>query len=74
MIRNMERQDAKTVPIIAMTANAYDEDRQKSSEAGMDDHLAKPIDTKVLYETLYFYLKNEKGEEGQSNQNGGKQL
>lgn len=51
-IRSLKREDAKTVPIIAMTANAYDEDREKSSEAGMNGHLAKPIDTKILYETL----------------------
>lgn len=51
-IRNLKREDAARVPIIAMTANAYDEDRQKSEAAGMNGHLAKPIDTKVLYETL----------------------
>lgn len=51
-IRSLQREDALQVPIIAMTANAYDEDRQKSEAAGMNGHLAKPIDTKVLYETL----------------------
>lgn len=53
-IRSLKREDARQVPIIAMTANAYDEDRQKSEAAGMNGHLAKPIDTKVLYETLEY--------------------
>lgn len=56
-IRNLDRSDAKRVPIFAMTANAYDEDRGKSSAAGMNEHLAKPIDTKVLYSTLNDYFK-----------------
>lgn len=51
-IRALKRRDALSVPIIAMTANAYDEDREKSSAAGMNCHLAKPIDTRVLYDTL----------------------
>lgn len=51
-IRALKRKDAGRVPIIAMTANAYDEDREKSEAAGMNCHLAKPIDTRVLYETL----------------------
>lgn len=55
-IRNLDRKDAKQVPIFAMTANAYDEDRGKSSAAGMNEHLAKPIDTKVLYNTLNEYF------------------
>lgn len=58
-IRSLDREDAQTVPIIAMTANAYDEDREKSSAAGMNGHLAKPIDTKILYETLHTFLKEE---------------
>jgi CheY-like chemotaxis protein/anti-sigma regulatory factor (Ser/Thr protein kinase) len=56
-IRSLDREDAQTVPIIAMTANAYDEDREKSSQAGMNSHLAKPIDTKLLYETLNAFLQ-----------------
>ncbi|MDD3410625.1 MAG: response regulator, partial [Eubacteriales bacterium] len=51
-IRQMDRPDAKTVPILAMTANAYDEDRRKSTEAGINVHLAKPIDPETLYHTL----------------------
>ena len=53
MIRRLKREDAKTVPIIAMTANAYDEDREKSNAAGMNGHFSKPIDTELLYETLH---------------------
>ena len=51
-IRNTQREDALTVPIIAMTANAYEEDKEKSRAAGMNEHLAKPIEPKVLYDTL----------------------
>ncbi len=52
-IRNSKRNDARTVPIIAMTANAFDEDTKRSLSNGMDGHLTKPIDVKTLYETLY---------------------
>jgi signal transduction histidine kinase len=51
-IRAMIRTDAQTVPIIAMTANAYLEDREQTKAAGMNAHLAKPIDTQALYRTL----------------------
>lgn len=51
-IRALERPDAKTIPIVAMTANAYDEDVRNAREAGMNAHLAKPIDTSLLYRTL----------------------
>ncbi len=51
-IRALARPDAKTIPIIAMTANAYDEDVRHAHEAGMNGHLAKPIDTGLLYRTL----------------------
>lgn len=51
-IRGLERADAKKIPIIAMTANAYDEDRQHTYDAGMNAHLAKPIEPKTLYDTL----------------------
>ena len=51
-IRKLDREDAKTIPIIAMTANAYQEDIQMSKAAGMDAHLAKPIEPAKLYDTL----------------------
>ncbi len=51
-IRALDRPDAKTIPIVAMTANAYDEDVRHAREAGMNGHLAKPIDTAMLYRTL----------------------
>ena len=51
-IRNLDRPDAKTVPIIALTANAFDEDVEKSLQAGLNAHLAKPIDPDVLFNTL----------------------
>ena len=52
-IRHWNREDAKVIPIIAMTANAFDEDREKSRAAGMNAHLSKPIDPDLLYSTLY---------------------
>ena len=47
-IRALDHPDASTVPIIAMTANAFDEDRKKSKAAGMNAHLAKPLDMQAL--------------------------
>lgn len=57
-IRSMNRQDAKKVPIIAMSANAYAEDRQKSFQAGMNEHLAKPVNPKELYQSLIKHLNS----------------
>ncbi len=51
-IRALERPDALTIPIIAMTANAYEEDIRKTKEAGMNAHLSKPIDVDALFKTL----------------------
>ncbi len=51
-IRALPREDAQTVPIIAMTANAYDEDREQTRAAGMNAHLAKPIDVPEFYQVL----------------------
>ena len=51
-IRKLDRDDAHRIPVIAMTANAYDEDKQKSSAAGMTAHLSKPIDVNELFCTL----------------------
>jgi PAS domain S-box-containing protein len=57
-IRNMSRADAGSVPIIALTANAFDEDVQHSMQAGLNAHLSKPVDPDVLYETLEYLLAN----------------
>ena len=51
-VRNLEREDSRRIPIIAMTANAFTEDIQAAMEAGMNAHIAKPIDMKVFIETL----------------------
>ncbi len=51
-IRALPRSDAKTVPIIAMTANAFAEDKEKTREAGMNDHISKPIKPKLLIDTI----------------------
>ncbi len=51
-IREMEREDARSIPMIALTANAFDEDVQRSMQAGLNAHLSKPIDANLLYETL----------------------
>lgn len=51
-IRHLSNPDAGTIPIIAMTANAFDDDIEKSKAAGMDAHLAKPIEPERLFQTL----------------------
>ena len=51
-IRSMEREDCHTIPIIAMSANAFDDDLKKSVECGMNGHLSKPVEVDKLYETL----------------------
>ena len=53
IIRSLDREDAKAVPIIAMTANAFTEDRIRAKEAGMDEHIAKPVDAKLLVKIVY---------------------
>ncbi|MEG1505241.1 MAG: response regulator, partial [Lachnospiraceae bacterium] len=58
-IRNLDREWAKTLPIIAMSANTFDDDISKSKEAGMNAHIAKPIDPELLYRTLYQLLPRE---------------
>jgi len=58
-IRSLNRADAKTIPILAMTANAYDEDIQRTKEAGMNVHLSKPINPDILLKALgQFYTEN----------------
>jgi len=51
-IRALDRPDAKSIPIIAMTANAFDEDVQQSLQAGMNAHLSKPVEPEHLFKTL----------------------
>ena len=53
MIRSLDREDAKEVPIIAMTANAFTEDRIRAKEAGMDEHIAKPVDMELLVKIIH---------------------
>lgn len=52
LIRTSGKEDARTIPIIATTANAFDEDTKKSMESGMDGHISKPIEVKHLYEMI----------------------
>ena len=52
VIRSMEREDCHTIPIIAMSANAFDDDLKKSVECGMNGHLAKPVEVDKLYQVL----------------------
>ena len=52
-IRSLGREDAKVIPIIAMTANAFTEDRIRAKEAGMDEHVAKPVDVELLVKVIY---------------------
>ena len=58
-IRQLKKKKAKTVPIIAMSANAFDEDVEKSRAAGMNAHLAKPIEPQLLYATLQEFISPE---------------
>ncbi|MDE6746783.1 MAG: response regulator, partial [Oscillospiraceae bacterium] len=55
-IRALDRRDAKGVPIVAMTANAFNDDVQASANAGMNEHISKPLDLKVLVKTLNKWL------------------
>ena len=62
-IRALERPDAKTIPIIAMTANVFDEDVERSLQAGMNAHLSKPVEPERLYETMAKLIGDGKSEE-----------
>ena len=62
-IRSMERQDCHTLPIIAMSANAFDEDLKKSVECGMDGYLSKPVDVEKLYRMLHNAIRGTKRKE-----------
>ena len=56
-IRAMDREDAKSIPIIALTANAFDEDVQRSLQAGLNAHLSKPVEPEALFRTLEGLIK-----------------
>jgi len=56
-IRSLPRDDAKTIPIIALTANAFDEDVQRSMQAGLNAHLSKPVEPAALFESLENLIK-----------------
>lgn len=56
-IRNMQRKDVKTLPIIAMTANALEEDKEAALKNGMNAHIAKPLDIGIFMEVLGKFLK-----------------
>ena len=58
-IRALNRADAATIPIIAMTANAFTDDREASAEAGMNEHLAKPLNADELMDTVRKYYNKE---------------
>ena len=60
-IRAMDRPDAKTIPILAMTANAFAEDAEKSRQAGMDAHIPKPLEIAAVYATLNEILSRKGG-------------
>ena len=60
-IRSLDRKDAKTVPIIAVSANAFAEDIANCLQAGMNDHIAKPFQPQKLYELIYSYTKGAAG-------------
>ena len=59
IIRSMKRQDAKVIPIIAMTANAFDEDAKQCLEAGMNAHLSKPLQMEKVIATIAKYCKTK---------------
>ncbi len=58
-IRGLDRTDSKVVPIIALTANAFDEDVQRSLQAGLNAHLSKPVEPDLLFETLESLIKDD---------------
>ena len=61
-IRAMDREDARVIPIIAMTANAFTEDRIRAKEAGMDEHISKPVDVKLLLKVIHKLVEKSKKE------------
>ena len=57
VIRSLDRDDARSVPIVAMTANAFVEDEERSRMSGMDGHLSKPLDIRLVYATIDGFLR-----------------
>ena len=55
-IRTLKNNKKANIPIVAMTANAFEEDRKKAFDAGMDGHIAKPIDIEKVKMTIYKYI------------------
>lgn len=64
LIRALDREDARVIPIIAMTANAFTEDRIRAKEAGMDEHISKPVDVKLLLKVIHKLVKKSKKSSG----------
>ena len=62
LIRFLDREDARMIPIIAMTANAFTEDRLRAKEAGMDEHIPKPVDVKLLLKVIHKLMENSQKE------------
>ena len=62
-IREMNRADARRIPIFAMTANAFTEDMEMSREAGMNEHLPKPLDTGKMLDIMKQYIVSQKKSE-----------
>ena len=58
-IRSMGRKDSKDIPIIALTANAFDEDVQRSLQAGLNAHLSKPVQPEALFATLANFIRKK---------------
>jgi CheY-like chemotaxis protein len=61
-IRDMGREDSKTIPMIALTANAFDEDVQRSMQAGLNAHLSKPVEPEALFDTLENLIESSQRE------------
>lgn len=59
-IRNLQRADAKSIPIIAMTANAFDDDVKHCLAVGMNDHISKPLNVEKMYQTIADYIGAQK--------------
>lgn len=68
MLRELDRSDAAEIPVIAMTADAFDEEKKRTLAAGMNCHLSKPIDPAVLYKVLAEYIEERRAKERKTDQ------